>query len=100
MKIIPFFGLDYSQANLTFDDDICLHRTKEDKPKVYLKIMEIFNDFMDPLLPGYWIPYAFGCKAMPGAQTSDLLALSGNYFHPDVKLHCSSLKEVQNSLKK
>ena len=53
MKIIPFFGLDYSQANLTFDDDICLHRTKEDKPKVYLKIMEIFNDFMDPLLPGY-----------------------------------------------
>lgn len=53
MKIIPFFGLDYSQANLTFDDNICLHRTKEDKPKVYLKIMEIFNEFMGPMLAEY-----------------------------------------------
>ncbi len=53
MKIIPFYGLDFSQANLTFDDDICLHRTKEDKPKIYLKIMEVFNKFMGPMFPDY-----------------------------------------------
>lgn len=39
IKILPFFGLDYSQANLTFDDDICLHRTREDKPKIYLSLL-------------------------------------------------------------
>jgi hypothetical protein len=85
MKIIPVFGLDFSQANLTFDDDICLHRTKEDKPKIYLKLMENFAKILEPICTDYCIPYVFGCKATPGAKTSDCLALSGDYFKPEVK---------------
>ena len=47
MKIIPVLGLDFSQANLTFDDDICLHRTKEDKPKIYMRIIDKFVEFRE-----------------------------------------------------
>lgn len=86
MRILPIFGLDFSQANLTFDDDICLHRTKEDKPKVYLKILSKFFSVFYPICTDYSIPYAFGWKAMPGTSTSDWLALSGDYFKPEVKM--------------
>jgi len=60
MKLVPIIGLDFSQANLTFDDDICLHRTKEDKPKVYLKILNKFIEAVSPISTEYSLPYAFG----------------------------------------
>lgn len=85
MKIIPIFGLDFSQANLTFDDDICLHRTKEDKPKIYLKLMESFAKIMKPICVDYCIPYVFGCKATPGTPTTDCMALSGDNSRPEIK---------------
>lgn len=84
MKIVPVYGLDFSQANLTFDDDIWLHRTKEDKPKVYLKLLNKFTKAIAPLSAGYCFPYAFGWKAITGSTTSDWLALSGDYFSPQV----------------
>ena len=71
LKVMPILGLDFSQANLTFDDDICLHRTKVDKPKVYLKIIQKFIEAIKPISNDFTLPYVFGCKPMPGTQTSD-----------------------------
>ena len=85
-KVLPLFGLDFSHANLTFDDNICLHRTKEDKPKVYLKLLSKISEAIRFFSTNYWIPYAFGWKAKPGSPTSDWLALSGDYFEPQVNL--------------
>lgn len=84
VKLLPLFGLDFSQANLTFDDNICLHRTKEDKPKIYLKLLNKITEAINFWSTNYWLPYAFGCKAKPGAPTSNCLALSGDYFEPQI----------------
>lgn len=94
IRVLPFFGLDFSQANLTFDDDICLHRTKDDKPKIYLTLLSKLTDALKCCSTNYWISYAFGCKARTLSHTSDWLALSGDYFNPHI-----NLEDIENRYK-
>ena len=94
IKVVPFFGLDFSQANLTFDDDIWLHRTKENKPKIYLDLLRKLTNAIRFFSTDYWISYAFGCKANANSSTSDCLALSGDYFNPHI-----CIQDIENRYK-
>jgi hypothetical protein len=35
LEIVPVLGLDFSMANLNFDDRKCIHTVNEDKPNKY-----------------------------------------------------------------
>ena len=84
LKLVPMITMDFSQANLTFDDDICLHRTKAAKPKIYLKLINTFLKEFKSVSEDFLLAYAFGWKAIAGTETSDGLALSGDYFNPEL----------------
>ena len=60
LKLVPMITMDFSQANLTFDDDICLHRTKADKPKIYLKLINTFLKEFKSVSEDFLLAYAFG----------------------------------------
>ncbi len=39
LEIVPILGVDFSMANLTFDDRKCIHSVNEDKPNEYRDLL-------------------------------------------------------------
>jgi hypothetical protein len=38
-KIVPILGVDFSMANLNFDDRKCIHTVNEDNPNEYRDLL-------------------------------------------------------------
>ena len=61
MRILPLYGLDMSLGNLTFDDNICLHRAKVGTPNLYRDAVRDIHTAIQYLTSSGIISY--GCSA-------------------------------------
>ena len=39
VEVVPVVGIDFSMANLTFDESKCLHSINQDKPSLYRNLL-------------------------------------------------------------
>ena len=43
LSVIPIVAVDYSMANLTFNDSKCIHTLKRDKPNDYRDVLQAIS---------------------------------------------------------
>lgn len=83
LNIVPVIAVDYSLANLTFDENCyCLHTLKPGQRNDYLEVLDhvqsVFQHFSQ-----FSLGYGFGARTVPGeGPSSDLVAMTGNLSHP------------------
>lgn len=86
INIVPVMAVDFSLANLTFDESqYCTHTLKDGAPNDYI-------DCMKSVQKGFYhfyrfmISYGFGARTMKYGKkeidTSNLFSLTGDYCDP------------------
>ena len=51
MQLVPMIGIDYSMANLTFDERKCLHSLNEDNPSEYRELVSTVSKAYKQMAP-------------------------------------------------
>lgn len=86
INIVPVMAVDFSLANLTFDENqYCTHTLKDGAPNDYIDCMKSvqkgFHHFYR-----FMISYGFGARTMKYGKkeidTSNLFSLTGDYCDP------------------
>jgi hypothetical protein len=83
---VPIIAVDYSLANLTFDESCyCLHSLKSGQPNDYLEALKrvhrAYKDFSE-----YMLAYGFGARTVPGeGPACKLFSMTGDYMDPFVE---------------
>ena len=105
LNIVPIVAIDFSLANLTFDNHKCIHSLKRGQPNDYRDVMgAICNAYRN--IASYMVGFGFGAKIVPKTgRTSNCFAMNGNFFDPVVtdypqlyKAYSESLQKVEISL--
>lgn len=109
MNIVPIIAVDFSLANLTFDEtQYCIHTLKENAPNDYLDAISAavmaFEKFSR-----HYVPIGFGAKTIKDklvdeAPTCNLFSMTGDIKKMDTdkddlrRCYERSIKTVQLSL--
>ncbi len=94
--MIPIIAVDFSMANLTFEDDSCLHSTQSDKPNNYRDIIKMIcenykNNYNIPIFG-----YAAKTNKLSPNQ-ADLFPLSKDLRNPFISNTMSVIDESYTS---
>lgn len=100
LKLVPVIAVDYSLANLTFDENCyCLHSLKQGQPNDYLDALRLvyrsyekFTDFM--------LAYGFGARTVGGdGPACNQFSMTGDYTEPFVDSEEALIESYKNTLK-
>jgi hypothetical protein len=83
LNLVPVVAVDYSLANLTFDENCyCLHTLKAGAENDYVEVLShIQNAFAK--FSKFHMGYGFGARTIPGdGPSSDLISMTGDLQHP------------------
>jgi len=84
LELVPLIGVDYSMANLTFDDRKCIHTVNEDRPNEYRDLMQAITKSFKLISPSALF-YGFGANSVRQVtEVSDLFVGSGDLLNPVV----------------
>jgi len=84
LEIVPLIGVDYSMANLTFDERKCIHTVNEDRPNEYRDLMQAITKSFKLISPSSLF-YGFGANSVRQiTEVSDLFVGSGDLLNPVV----------------
>ncbi len=84
LEIVPILGIDYSMANLTFDDRKCVHTVNEDKPNEYRDLLHAVSKSYKLISPSSLF-YGFGANTvLKVTEVSDLFVGTGDLLNPIV----------------
>lgn len=108
LNIVPIIGVDYSLANLTFDDtQHCIHTVKEDKPNDYVSCLNAVNKAYS-YFSRFNLSYGFGASTfLKGDHPAcPIFSMTGDFQSPFVsgsntelnKNYYSTLKSVKLGL--
>jgi len=79
LNIVPIVAIDYSLANLTFDENCyCLHTLKPGAVNDYVDVLghiqSVFSRYSK-----FHMGYGFGARTIPGeGPSSDLISMTGD----------------------
>ena len=86
LEVVPFVGIDYSLANLTFDERRCIHSVNEDRPNEYRDVLQALSKSYKLISPSALF-YGFGANAVTKTtQVSHLFAGTGDLLNPLVMI--------------
>lgn len=102
LNIVPIIAVDFSLANLTFDESqYCVHTLKEGKPNDYMdclksvsKTFHNFNRFM--------LPIGFGARTLIGKKegpASNLFSMTGDFSDPFIETHDELINCYEGTIK-
>lgn len=102
LNIVPIIAVDFSLANLTFDESqYCVHTLKEGKPNDYMdclksvnKAFHYFNKFIFPI--------GFGARTLLAKKegpASNLFSMTGDFMDPFVETNEQLLNCYEGTLK-
>jgi hypothetical protein len=101
---VPFIGIDYSMANLTFDERKCVHSVNEDRPNEYRDLLQAISKSFKLISPSSLF-YGFGANSVTKVtEVSDLFVGTGDLLNPIVmtdnleKEYYAALKRVELNL--
>lgn len=86
LNIVPIIGVDFSLANLTFDDaQHCIHTVKEDKPNDYVSALQAVTRAYN-YFSRFNLTYGFGASTfLKGDHPAcPLFSLTGDFLDPFV----------------
>lgn len=84
VEIVPLIGIDFSMANLTFDEVKCLHSINQDKPSVYRNMLQSISKAFKLISPTSLF-YGFGANAvLKTTEVSDCFVGTGDLLNPIV----------------
>ena len=84
VEIVPLIGVDFSMANLTFDEAKCLHSINQDKPSVYRNMLQAISKSFKLISPTSLF-YGFGANSvMKTTEVSDCFVGTGDLLNPIV----------------
>jgi len=84
VEIVPIIGIDFSMANLTFDEAKCLHSINQDKPSVYRSLLQAVSKAYKLISPTSLF-YGFGANSViKVTEVSDLFVGTGDLLNPIV----------------
>mmetsp|Transcript_23292 Transcript_23292/g.31123 ORF Transcript_23292/g.31123 Transcript_23292/m.31123 type:complete len:133 (+) Transcript_23292:1425-1823(+) len=84
VEIVPLMGIDFSMANLTFDEAKCLHSINQDKPSVYRNMLQAISKSFKLISPTSLF-YGFGANSvMKVTEVSDCFVGTGDLLNPIV----------------
>ena len=83
LNIVPVIAIDYSLANLTFDEsNLCLHSLKPGGPNDYIEVLKSVGKAFQ-MFSKYNLGYAIGARTEPKeGPSSDLESMTGNILNP------------------
>jgi hypothetical protein len=81
LRVVPVIAIDFSLANLTFEDNTCMHSTNPNKPNDYRDLLQMFTQSYANVLN---LPiFGYGAKTSPlAAKNSPLFPLSRSIRNP------------------
>ena len=87
LNIVPIVGVDFSLANLTFNEaQYCIHTLKPGAPNDYVDSLRCFSNAYNSY-SRFSLPYGFGARThvrSEGQDACDLFSMSGDYQDPFV----------------
>ena len=88
-SIVPIMAIDFSLANLTFDDNAALHRVKTGRPNLYIDVFTHLTRLIPAFSVPFCLPFGYGAKTNPKKinEASECFAISGDFFRPEVSFH-------------
>ena len=85
LNIVPIIAVDYSLANLTFDESgYCLHSLKPGQPNDYLDVLRFVYDSFSKFSE-FSMAYGFGARTVQGdGPACNLFSMTGDFMNPFV----------------
>jgi hypothetical protein len=83
LNIVPIVAIDYSLANLTFDENnLCLHSLKPGCPNDYIDVLKSLASAFK-MFSQFYLGYAVGARTIPKeGPSSDIVSLTGDFMNP------------------
>lgn len=85
LNIVPIIGVDFSMANLTFNDQqFCIHTLKPGAPNDYVEALKGVNQAFSPF-SNFNLAYGIGARTHirgEGQDACDLFSMSGDFQDP------------------
>jgi hypothetical protein len=83
LNIVPIVAIDYSLANLTFEENnLCLHSLKPGGPNDYIQVLKSVAKAFQ-MFAKFNLAYAVGARTLPkDGPSSDLESLTGDLLKP------------------
>jgi len=100
LKLVPVIAVDYSLANLTFDENgYCLHSLKQGQPNDYLDALRLvyrsfekFSEFM--------MTYGFGARTVQGdGPACNVFSMTGDFTEPFIESEEDLVEGYRNTLR-
>ena len=84
VEVVPIIGIDFSMANLTFDEAKCLHVLNQDRTSVYRNLLQAVSKAYKLISPTSLF-YGFGANSVvKRTEVSDLFVGTGDLLNPIV----------------
>ena len=84
MDVVPLIGIDFSMANITFDERKCIHSVNEEKMNEYRNLVQAVSKAYKLISPTSLF-YGFGANpVLKVTEVSDLFVGTGDLLNPIV----------------
>lgn len=93
LRVVPMFAIDFSLANLTFEEGTCMHSTNPNKPNDYRDLLQMLTGCYRNVLN---LPvFGYGAKTSPHAtKASPMFPLSRAIRNPFVTNQAAQLDQI------
>jgi hypothetical protein len=101
INIVPIIGIDFSLANLTFDENqYCNHTLKPGQPNDYVDCMKSVQETFDAF-SRCMLGYGFGARTVlhKDGPTCNLFSLNGDFTNPFIYTQDDLISSYSNTLK-
>lgn len=87
LNLVPIVAVDYSLANLTFDESCyCLHTLKAEATNDYVEVLRLIENCFHKFSK-FSLGYGFGARTKPGDGPScDLISMTGDMNNPYIDM--------------
>ena len=101
LNIIPIIAIDFSLANLTFDESqYCIHTLKEGAPNDYIDCLSsVFKAFY--YFSRFVMSYGFGARTFlnDDVPASNLFSITGDFKSPFIESKNQMIDSYEKTLK-
>lgn len=100
LNVVPIVGVDYSLANLTFDEgQYCIHTLKEGAPNDYISALKGVIRSFTPYSK-FKLAYGFGARTIPGeGPACNLFSMTGDYNDPFIDTESEIINSYSGTIK-
>ena len=102
LNIVPVVAVDFSLANLTFDESqYCIHTLKEGKPNDYMDCLKSVNKAFN-YFSRFILPIGFGARTIVTKKedpASNLFSMTGDFMDPFVENNKQLISCYEGTLK-